>query len=245
MTPLGWVTHVIERALRIVGYVTLVVYLLSLFAGEVVAVARRIRDPRSREQIIEAGWRLVAEHGVGGATMRAIAVEAGVSTGSVTHYFEDKAELMAAVLRYNGLRSATRVASMMGSRRGLVAAERAALALLPVDDERVKWWRVWLAFWSDDVVQDPSAGGFVLGYRAWTKLVERHLGEAVEDGDLPAGLDLRHEVGRLAMLIAGAGLLIGSNLTARKGLQARAKRMLGEHFEALRVRATLDEPLRR
>lgn len=195
-------------------------------------VARQIRDPRSRELIIAAGRRLISTRGAAAATMRTIAAEAGVTTGSVTHYFEDKAELMGAIQRYNGKLAAERVRASVGRRRGLAAVNRAALGLLPTDADGVAIWRVWLAFWSDDPQRTP--GGFGPGYRAWGELAHRHLKEAVDDGELRAGLDLRHEVSRLVTLVAGMGLLSGSDPATRDRLRRRANRMLTEHFATLR-----------
>lgn len=198
-------------------------------------VARQIRDPRSRELIIAAGWRLISTRGAAAATMRTIAAEAGVTTGSVTHYFEDKAELLGSIQRYNGRLAAERVRVSVGSRRGLAAVRRAALGLLPTDVDGVAIWRVWLAFWSDDPRRSPTAGGFGSGYRAWGELARKHLEEAVDNGELRAGLDLRHEVSRLVTLVAGMGLLSGSDPETRDRLRRRANRMLTEHFDTLRA----------
>lgn len=198
-------------------------------------VARQIRDPRSRELIIAAGWRLISTRGAAAATMRTIAAEAGVTTGSVTHYFEDKAELLGSIQRYNGRLAAERVRVSVGSRRGLAAVRRAALGLLPTDAEGVAIWRVWLAFWSDDPQRSPTVGGFGAGYRAWGELVREHLEEAVDGGELRVGLDLRHEVSRLVTLVAGMGLLSGSDPETRDRLRRRANRMLTEHFDTLRA----------
>jgi AcrR family transcriptional regulator len=194
---------------------------------------RRVRDPQSKEHLVAAAWRLVAESGPSATTLRAVAAEAGVTTGSVTHYFTDKAELMAEVQRYNGTLAANRVLAAVGDRRALAAAQQATLALLPLDQERVTCWRVWLAFWSQEPPQRPTDGGFAQGYRAWSALIRRYLAEAIEDGELPPGLDLRHEIGLLGTLVAGTGLLAGSDLATRSQLRERAKQIFTEHFETL------------
>ncbi|HVV14087.1 TetR/AcrR family transcriptional regulator [Amycolatopsis sp.] len=195
-------------------------------------MARRVRDPQSRDQLVDAAWRLVARLGPAATTLRAVAAEAGVTTGSVTHYFEDKAELMAAVLRHNGAVATERVVRAVGAKRGMAAARHATLALLPLDDVRFRCWQVWLAFWSQDPGQ-VREGGFAEGYREWSGQVARHLAEAVEDGELPAGLDVHHEINVLGTLVAGTGLLAGSDEAGRAQLRRRAQRVFGEHFAAL------------
>lgn len=49
--------------------------------------------------IMEATLRLLAQHGISGVSMRAVAREAGVALGLVHYYHEDKAHLIAGALR--------------------------------------------------------------------------------------------------------------------------------------------------
>src|SRR5688500_8928470 len=99
-------------------------------------MARAVRNPEARTRIVEAAWRRVADEGVHGATMRRIAAEAGVTTGFVTHYFDDKEALLADVVRHNNLLARDRVLAGIGGHRGLVALEGAVDALLPIDAAR-------------------------------------------------------------------------------------------------------------
>jgi TetR/AcrR family transcriptional regulator, transcriptional repressor of bet genes len=54
--------------------------------------------PSNREQkraeILKAFARVLADHGYAGATIAAIALEAGIAPGLVHHHFDDKAELL-------------------------------------------------------------------------------------------------------------------------------------------------------
>ena len=56
------------------------------------------REERRRE-LLGAFARVLAQHGYAGATVAAIAAEAGVAPGLVHHHFEDKAELLSGLLR--------------------------------------------------------------------------------------------------------------------------------------------------
>lgn len=57
-------------------------------------------DPKDRETLIlDAVIRLLAQHGISGVSMRAVAAEAGVSLGLVNYYYTDKTGLIAAALR--------------------------------------------------------------------------------------------------------------------------------------------------
>jgi TetR/AcrR family transcriptional repressor of bet genes len=58
--------------------------------------------PSNREQkraeILKAFARVLADHGYAGATIAAIALEAGIAPGLVHHHFQDKAELLRGLL---------------------------------------------------------------------------------------------------------------------------------------------------
>ncbi len=194
-------------------------------------MARQVRNPEARAQVVEAAWRVVASEGVLGATMRGIAAEAGVTTGSVTHYFTDKQDVVAEVVRYNNLRARDRVRDAIGDRRGLVALEGAVEALLPIDADRRSAWQVWIATWQ------PGAAGQLptdelRGGRHYVELLLRELlGQAVADGELPATVDVTSEAERLLALIAGTGLIAGVESQAR--MRRTAKRMLAEQLASL------------
>jgi AcrR family transcriptional regulator len=73
------------------------------------APRRRTRTPRtgrrpgasgSREAILEAARRLFAEHGYVGTSLRAIAAEAGVDAALIIHFFESKANLLGAAVKW-------------------------------------------------------------------------------------------------------------------------------------------------
>lgn len=55
------------------------------------------RDERRRE-ILDAFARVLADHGFAGATIAAVAAEAGVAPGLVHHHFDSKAELLGCLL---------------------------------------------------------------------------------------------------------------------------------------------------
>ena len=63
---------------------------------------RRAEPDERRLSLIEACARVLARDGVGGASVRAIAVEAGVSAGLVGHYFSGIEALVAATYAHVG-----------------------------------------------------------------------------------------------------------------------------------------------
>lgn len=198
-------------------------------------MTRTIRDPAARQRIVDAAARAVAERGLGGATVRAIAREAGVSTGFVMHYFPDKQALADAVLDTTNRSAGERVLAAAQRGRGTAALRAAVEALLPVDAERRREWQVWGAYWSGAQPGSAEHAGLGGARFALNLLLRQPLAQAVEDGELPGGLDLEYEAERLLVLAAGLGLSGG--LGSPRRTRALALRMLDDHLDALRARA--------
>lgn len=117
-------------------------------AGRTVAVDH---DER-RRQVCEIAARIIARDGVEGITVRNVAREAKCSTQIVSHYFRDKRELLRLTFSEFARRSLERGEAALGSGEGL---QQALEQLLPLDDERRRSWRVWLAFWGA-IASDPE-----------------------------------------------------------------------------------------
>lgn len=199
-------------------------------------MAKQVRDPESRERIVVAARRLVAVQGVHASTMRAIAAEAGVTTGAVTHYFADKADVMTAVIRYNNELIARTMVQAAAGMRGLPALEAAMDSLLPLEDEMLRSWTVLIAFWGQSPAkQFVLSEGSSLGYLGLRAYVMALLGDAVEDGDVPADTDIEHEAERVIALVGGIGMMVGGFPDQRDAIRRRARTMLSELITALKA----------
>jgi AcrR family transcriptional regulator len=82
----------------------------------------------TRDRILDAAMKLVARHGIAGATTKRIADEAGVAEGSLYKHFADKADLLIALVleRLSGIRE---VFGRLDQAAGRPAAEGLAVAL--------------------------------------------------------------------------------------------------------------------
>lgn len=112
---------------------------------------------RRRAEIAEAVWRLVSRQGIPAASVRGVAAEAGLSKGSVRHFFADQDELLHFAMNEVVRRVRERAAAQLDHRQRLVDAGEPAEAVLqllaqvlPVTDEQRIEARVWLAFVSHD-----------------------------------------------------------------------------------------------
>lgn len=91
--------------------------------------------------------QLIAERGLEGASIRALAAAAGVSIGAVQHYFASKGDLLLLAYRRAGEDQTRRAAKIVAAARSARAAIRdVLLELLPLDGRRTAEIRVQVAF---------------------------------------------------------------------------------------------------
>ena len=111
----------------------------------VVSMPKVIDVEERRAELAEAAARLIARAGIGAATMREVAAEAGWTTGALTHYFTNKRELMLFTFRESLARRRTLRDARDESdpRRAIVQSLEGAL---PLDDDRRRHWMVNIAF---------------------------------------------------------------------------------------------------
>ncbi len=98
-----------------------------------------------RAELAAAAAQLIARAGVGAATMREVAAEAGWTTGALTHYFSDKRELLLFTFRSSlAQRHANRNArATLDPRSALLQSLEGAL---PRDEDGRRHWMVTIAF---------------------------------------------------------------------------------------------------
>ncbi|MFJ8046305.1 TetR/AcrR family transcriptional regulator [Kitasatospora sp. NPDC096147] len=127
-----------------------------------------------RNDVSAAVWRVLAERGFGGLTLRSVAAELGASTGLLTHYFPNKRALLAYALdlldrdaadrlRPDAERAAERAGGEGGAgaagaappAEGLARLREVLLDCLPTTPESVTGNRIWVSSW-DTALADPD-----------------------------------------------------------------------------------------
>ncbi|MFC5180284.1 TetR/AcrR family transcriptional regulator [Actinomadura harenae] len=149
--------------------------------------AKGDHDARRRD-VSEAVWRVLAAHGFGGLTLRAVAAEMGCSTGLLTHYFPNKKALVTHALDIAEER--TLQGRLDPSGRGLAALRELITDILPISDVAIEMNRVWVSSW-DVALADADLGERETGRyerfraRRLRPFVEqaRDLGEIAPDAD--------------------------------------------------------------
>lgn len=103
---------------------------------------KRIDPDERRRTIADAAIESIAADGLEGAKLARIARRAGVTTGALTHYFDDKDEVLLAALE----EVRRRLMEALDDIDARPPLDQLADAL-PSTPQSAKEWRVWLAFW--------------------------------------------------------------------------------------------------
>ena len=109
---------------------------------------KQVDHEQRRQEIVAATWLALEDVGLDGTTMREIALRAECTTGRLNHYFESRDAIIVAALRQVHSAAAHRMLSALDGRTGIDALRAVLLESLPLDAQRRREWKVWLAFWS-------------------------------------------------------------------------------------------------
>ena len=135
----------------------------------------RVVDRTERlDGIARAVRRVLERDGVEQTTMRNVAAELGSTTGLLTHWVADRAELLLLALRMTADEQSARAAAVLERRPRDIAI--VLDEYLPLDEMRRGEMKVWLGFWalalSDPVLQDEHRDR----YRGFRAGFVKHLG---------------------------------------------------------------------
>jgi AcrR family transcriptional regulator len=199
----------------------------------------RFVDPdRRRAALAEAVWTVIRRDGLQRASVRNVAREAGLSMGSLRHYFASQSELLCFAMGLVGDRAAARVAALAPAADPRRAAERLLHELVPLDDERRAESEVWLAFTGHALV-DPAQ-------RAIHRRIHDQLNGAcaraitiLADAGLTADdLDLPLEAARLHALLDG--LAVHAVMRPDQLPPARVTAVISRHLDTLTATARVE-----
>lgn len=181
-----------------------------------------------RDDLADATWRVIMRDGITGVSIRTVAAEAGLSTGSLRHVFPSKVDLLVYAMQLVNIRVTARVTAIMAEAdagdRGRVRA--ALLEFLPLDPGRRAEMEVNVALFAEAHVEairevrDESAEKL---RRACRHFLQR-LGAKGPEGELDDPAAALHA------LVDGLALhlLIDDSPSARN----RTERILDAHLKA-------------
>lgn len=190
------------------------------------AVPKVVDHSQRRRELVDASWDVIVEQGIEGLTLRNVAKAAHCSTGRISHYFENRQDLLSAALVAVHKSAAARMNAVTeGPQPPSDRLRRIAHEALPLDDHRLREWKVWLVFWAAATTYQHLAEINRQRYEEWRGLVRRSTAELTREEET----DLRTD--ELISLIDGLGLRI--TLDPSRANRQMAVLLIDRWFEGL------------
>ncbi|MFI6498850.1 TetR/AcrR family transcriptional regulator [Nonomuraea typhae] len=187
-------------------------------------------DERRRD-VLTAASKVIVRDGIDAATTRAIAKEAGLSNGVLSHYFSDKDEILLSALRASHRRIRERLTAKVTGLTGVAALREVLLDNLPLDDERNEETRLEVSFWSRSLAAEELAEVQRAEVGELREAVHGLLEQARAAGEVRADADLDDAAEHLLALVDG--LSVHLLLYPGRLDRARAERLMLASLDGL------------
>jgi AcrR family transcriptional regulator len=204
----------------------------------------RVADHAERREIFAAAaLRVIVRDGMAGLTVRAVAAEAGYTTGALTHYFHSKDQLLIEASELSARLVRDRMERAARAPTGLEAIRRVVALALPLTAETRGYWRIWLAYWERSSYDDDVARVMRLRYDEWRGRLEDLLRRAETEGEVAAGVRPREAAEALIALVDGIGVQVVLGISRLPAVRQRA--MFDAWLDTVRADAPLSGALTR
>ncbi|HEV7951308.1 MAG TPA: TetR family transcriptional regulator C-terminal domain-containing protein [Glaciihabitans sp.] len=184
-----------------------------------------------QEELAEATWRIILRDGVSAVSVRTVAAEAGLSTGSLRHVFPSKTDLLAFSMQLVNVRAEARVRAHLSEPDPFTLAVQVLAELLPIDAERLAEMRVNIALIAEapghprlKELQDES-------YRAIRWVCEQMISQLQKAELTRQPLNLSYETAALHAFIDG--LAVHIVIEADPEFAGRATELLSRYLRGL------------
>jgi AcrR family transcriptional regulator len=192
---------------------------------------RLVDHEQRRAELAEAVWTVIRRDGLERASVRNVAQEAGLSMGSLRHYFATQSELLCFAMQLVGDRARARVAALEPAADARRAAEQLLHELVPLDDERRAEAEVWLAFTGRALVDPQQRAVFQGIHDQLNGACTTAITLLVDAGLTTEGLDVALEANRLHALLDG--LALHAVMRPTKVPPSRVIAVIARHLDAL------------
>lgn len=165
-----------------------------------------IHEAARRAQILQAARTCIVALGYERVTVRDVAKEAEVSTGTLVHYFGDKESMLEAALLAKVQETGIAFrAALTGAQSAWEKVERLVTASVPETDEVRDEWRLWLTFWGEVTRNERLRTMSKKQHQRWTRFLARIIAEGNASGEF-AAVDPEITATQMAALIDGLAI---------------------------------------
>ncbi|HSU70601.1 MAG TPA: TetR/AcrR family transcriptional regulator [Micrococcaceae bacterium] len=183
-----------------------------------------------RLELVDATWRIIAQHGIEGATMREIALEAGFANGALKPYFPTKDELITFAFSHVFNQTNQRIADTSAGKVGLEALRAFCQEVLPLDEDRIYEARIVIPFWQKALTDPAKAELHETSMNQWRSAMDGYLRQARDRGEVTAPTTDEDIINQLLSMLLGAQIVAamspGAHLPAQLSAQLDAYLLL-------------------
>ncbi len=192
---------------------------------------RIVNHEKKRKSIAEAAWNIIKKEGIEKASIRRVAIEAGMSAGALRHYFSTKDEMLLFIMDYYLEEGKKRSQSKSWSDNPLQAVAEVLLELVPIDEEKKIETSVWLILALQSLTSDTLKEKKDEMTNGMYELANSMIEILVLQGILSDSTNVKLEKSRLAALIDG--LSIHALLRPDVYSPEKVKEVIRYHLETL------------
>lgn len=153
-----------------------------------------------------AAYRTIKKRGISGATFRAVAKEAGFTTGALVHYVDSMDRLLVEASEFSAREVRAEMEAAENLPDKLDALRQVLYLALPSDEDKRGNWNFFLGFWERSAQSADVRRLTHLRYVEWLKRTARLIKRARDAGDLPKTLDIRKASRACVSLIDGIAI---------------------------------------
>jgi len=150
---------------------------------------KRVDHGLRREAFFAAANRTIKRKGLSGVTVRAVAREAGFTTGALVHYVESVDRLLVEAADYAARDMRAGMDNLERLPDRLDALRQVLYLALPSDDDKRSHWNFWLGFWERSLRNAAMRRATHLRYTEWIERMARLIRQAQDAGDLARDVD--------------------------------------------------------
>ncbi|MFB6714400.1 MULTISPECIES: TetR/AcrR family transcriptional regulator [unclassified Streptomyces] len=165
--------------------------------------ARRRDGHLARERMLEEAMVAIAEDGLAGLTMSALAKRLGTSGGHILYYFGSKDLLLLEALRWSENALTDERRALLTRRVGIERKLELFLELYLPRGPRDPRWTLWIELWARTASNEPLRQAQAEIDRGWQDDLESLLAKGVRQGRFAADLDVTTRASELLALLDG------------------------------------------
>jgi AcrR family transcriptional regulator len=196
---------------------------------------KKVDHKERRRAFLEAAYRCIKRDGFSGMTVRAVAKEAGFTTGALVHYVDSMDELLVQTSEIAAEDVRAKMLEMEAHPDPLISLREVLYLALPSDEDKRGNWNYWFGFWERSAESAAVRKVTHLRYTEWLDRNARMIRRAKAAGDIADDVDVTTAARAGVALIDG---IAAQTIRSGRSLSASEQRKLVDEWIRLWLKPT-------